>query len=97
MTFNQRYTHGVAIQSAYTWSKALGVVGEQGEGSNGPRDPNHYRVDYGPLGADRRHNFISSVMWDLPFFAHAQSSAGARGGRRMAGERHRRAWSAANP
>ena len=73
ISFNRRYSHGLSIQTAYTFSKALGVVGGQGEGSNGPRDYRNYRLDYGPLGADRRHNFVSSVLWNLPWFNSAQN------------------------
>lgn len=72
-SFNRRYSQGLTIQAAYTWSKALGVVNGQGEGSNGPRDPNNYRLDYGPLGSDRRHNFTTSVLWAIPWGSSAHS------------------------
>lgn len=63
IALNQQVTHGVFIKSAYTWSKALGVAGAQSEGSNGPRNPNNYRLDYGPLSFDTRHNSVTSFLW----------------------------------
>jgi hypothetical protein len=44
--------------------KAMGIAGPSagGEGSNGPRNPFNYRLDYGPLGLDRRLNFVASAL-----------------------------------
>src|SRR5579883_175104 len=69
IVFNKRYSQGFTILGSYTFSKALGIAGASagGEGSNGPRDPFNYRLDYGPLGLDRRHNFITSALWDMPW------------------------------
>ena len=64
LSFRQRYAHGVSVQSNYTSSKALGVVGSETEGSNGTRDPFNARLDYGPLTIDRTHNFVTSIIWD---------------------------------
>lgn len=63
VVLNQQFTKGIFIKSAYTWSKAMGVGGAQTEGNNGPRDPFNYYLDYGPLDADVRHNWVSSVVW----------------------------------
>ena len=73
MSFRQRYSHGVSIQSNYTFSKALGVVGAQSEGSNGTRDPFNARLDYGPLSIDRTHNFVTSVIWDTSDLVRSSS------------------------
>ena len=69
VVLNKRYSKGFTILASYTLSKALGIAGASagGEGSNGPRNPNNYRLDYGPLGLDRRHNFVTSALWDLPW------------------------------
>jgi hypothetical protein len=69
IVFNKRYSKGFTILASYTFSKVLGIAGASpgGEGSNGPRNPFNYRMDYGPLVLDRRHNFISSALWDLPW------------------------------
>jgi len=73
VSFRQRYAHGVSIQSNYTFSKALGVVGSEGEGSNGTRDPFNQRLDYGPLGIDREHNFVNSIIWDTSGLVRSSS------------------------
>lgn len=63
LIYNQRAVAGIFIKSSYTWSKALGVTGAEGEGSNGPRDPFNYRLDYAPLSIDRTNNWVTSVIW----------------------------------
>jgi Carboxypeptidase regulatory-like domain len=63
VVFSQQAVGGVFIKSAYTWSKALGVTGSEGEGSNGPRDPFNFRLDYGPLSMDLTNNWVTSVIW----------------------------------
>jgi hypothetical protein len=68
IVFNKRYSNGFTILGSYTFSKALGIgSASAGAGSNGPRDPFNYRLDYGPLSLDRRHNFITSALWDVPW------------------------------
>jgi Carboxypeptidase regulatory-like domain len=63
IVFNQQFTRGIFVKSAYTWSKALGVGGAETEGSNGPRDPFDYRLDYGPSDFDVNQNWVTSVIW----------------------------------
>jgi outer membrane receptor protein involved in Fe transport len=68
---------GILFSSAYTWSKTLGVIDDvfsttAGSGvymsANPLRAPyNGWRTaDYGPSDNDRRHNWVSTVVWDLP-------------------------------
>jgi hypothetical protein len=66
VSFRKQYAHGISILSSYTWSKALGVLGSTGEGSNGPRDPGNYNLDYGPQSFDIPHNFVTSFLWNIP-------------------------------
>jgi len=73
VSFTKRYGHGFSLVSSYTWSKALGIgTAAENEGSNGPRNPSNYRMDYSALGFDRRHNFVTSGIWDLPFGQNAR-------------------------
>ena len=69
IVFNKKYSKGFTLLSSYTFSKALGIGSASAgtEGSNGPRDPSNYRLDYGPLGLDRTHNFVTSLLWDTPW------------------------------
>ncbi len=74
MSFNRRYSNGLSVLVSYSWSKSLGVLGSVGEGSNGQRDPSNRRLDYGPLGSDVRHNWVTSFVWELPWGAKASSA-----------------------
>jgi hypothetical protein len=69
VSFNQQTSKGIFVRSNYTWSKALGIGGAEYEGSNGPRDPFNYGIDYGPLDFDVRHNWITSFIWQ-PLYGH---------------------------
>ena len=64
ITFRQRTSHGVTLQSYYTYSKTLGIVAAEGEGSNGPRDPFDRELNYGPETFDLRDNWVSSILWE---------------------------------
>jgi hypothetical protein len=74
LAYNQQLSHGVFIKSAFTWSKALGVSGAQSEGSNGPRNPFNYRLDYSPLSIDVTNNWVTSFIWK-PLASYHFSSA----------------------
>ena len=73
LSYNRRYADGLSVLVSYTWSKSLGVVGSVGEGSNGQRNPFNRRLDYGPLGSDVRHNWVTSFVWEMPWGAKANS------------------------
>ncbi len=65
-SFNKRYSNGLSLLSSYTWSRALGVVGALGEGSNGQRDPFNKRLDYAVAGDSVNSNWVTAVVWDIP-------------------------------
>jgi hypothetical protein len=56
-----RPTHGVSLQSTYTWSKNLG-----NSGGLSP-DPRNLGTGYVLQGSDRRHNWVTYGTYDLPF------------------------------
>jgi Carboxypeptidase regulatory-like domain len=62
-SFRQRYSHGLSVNSYYTYSKTLGIVGSEGEGSNGPRDPYNFGLNYGPMSYDIRNNWVTDFLW----------------------------------
>ncbi len=72
-SFNKRYSNGLSLLSSYTWSRALGVVGALGEGSNGQRDPFDKRLDYGVAGDSVNSNWVTAVVWDIYTGQHAQT------------------------
>lgn len=71
---NRRFTKGLLLGINYTWSKALGTVSADlpdSAGFGAPRtDNNQRRANYGPLDIDRRHNFNSNWVWELPRATH---------------------------
>jgi hypothetical protein len=62
---NRRFSHGFQFGLAYTWGKALGVTGADGDFV---RIDNLTRfANYGPIAAiDRRQTFAANYIYDLP-------------------------------
>ncbi len=58
----------------YTWSKALGVWGADGNGT--PVTPFNYRDDYGPEAFDRRNAFNASYSYTLGNIVHKRFLSG---------------------
>jgi hypothetical protein len=58
-----RPTHGVSMQSTYTWSKNLGIT--SGLGST-YIDPLNRHADYAPLSDQRVHDFRTNGQFALP-------------------------------
>lgn len=58
-----RPTHGVSMQSTYTWSKNLGI--SSGLGST-YTDPLNRHADYAPLSDQRVHDFRTNGQFALP-------------------------------
>ena len=74
ISFTKRYGRGVSLLSSYTWSKALGVVGADSEGSNGQRDPFDPRLDYAVQPFSVKSNWATAAVWDIPYGDHAGSA-----------------------
>ncbi len=78
--FSRRYSHGFNVSSSYTWSKSI----DDCSGSNGSAVAQN-DADLGAERAlsntDRRHNFQTSLAYELPigrnrmFFANASNKA----------------------
>jgi len=65
LSANRRFSKGITILANYTWSKALDYQSLD-RNANLPQDSSNVRGDYGPADFDRRHNFVTSVLADLP-------------------------------
>jgi len=66
----KRYSQGLALLSAYTWSKALTDSQTAETGELGAVDlQNNYnrRANYGLFAGDVRHRFTVSAIYELPF------------------------------
>jgi hypothetical protein len=77
ISFRLRNYHGLAIQSAFTFSKSLGY--SQGTDSQSSTDhinnPYNYRWDYGPLSYDFRRRWVSSWVYRIPVAASLPAAA----------------------
>ena len=68
----------------YTWSKALGSVGEEGETST-PADPINPRNNYRALGFDRTHIFNANYSYDFGKLVNNKYIGGFTNGWQLSG------------
>jgi hypothetical protein len=66
----QRYTAGLTVSLAYTWSHFLANGGNINGGGNGPpQDARCYSCEWGSQPEDRRHVAVVNHVYELPFGA----------------------------
>ena len=65
---NRRFTDRLAFQAAYTWGHAISDVALTSF-TNTTSDPFDYTADRGDADLDRRHTFVSNVVYVLPRFS----------------------------
>jgi outer membrane receptor protein involved in Fe transport len=73
---NKRYSHGLTVGLAYTYSKAVG----EGYGRNDPsgdvdstyQNPRDRRASRQRYGFDVTHNMVMNYVYDLPFFRNSR-------------------------
>ncbi|MFN7919723.1 MAG: TonB-dependent receptor [Bryobacteraceae bacterium] len=71
--FHKRYSKGLFFQTSYVWAKNLSnSIGSDGTGfasENGsvPTDRFNQRLDYGNVAGARRHRWLTTFTYDLPF------------------------------
>jgi hypothetical protein len=80
----------VDAQFAYTWSKSLGNTDITNSGNTSATttitDPTNQNLDYGPTPIDRRHVFVSNIVYNLPTFkGHNAAFRTIAGGWELAG------------
>jgi hypothetical protein len=63
----------LTLNSSYTWSHAFDII--DGEIFAAVSNPFNVRWDYGPAGFDRRQVFVSSFIYEIPFFRNSPSRA----------------------
>jgi hypothetical protein len=64
---NRRFTDRLAFQVAYTWGHAISDVALTSF-TNTTSDPFNFASDKGDADLDRRHTFVSNVVYVLPSF-----------------------------
>ncbi len=67
VTLNRHFAAGVSITTSYTYGKALGFVGENGENSSGVPYYINFQRNYARTDFDRTQMFNQSFVYDLPF------------------------------
>jgi hypothetical protein len=74
--FNQRITHGVQFQAAYTFSKNLSdTINQDTEASTLPiQNAFNTRSERALANQDQTHSFVMNYIWQLPFFEHSSSA-----------------------
>jgi hypothetical protein len=63
----RQFTNGLNLTTSYTYGKALGFGGENGENAPGAAYYVNFRRNYARTDFDRTHIFSQSVIYELPF------------------------------
>ena len=64
----RRYSSGLSLSAAYTWSHSIDNVPEQfGPGGGGLQDFRNFRESRGHSNFDFRHRFVAGAVYELPF------------------------------
>jgi len=63
----------LTFNTSYTWSHAFDII--DGEIFSNVSNPFNARWDYGPAGFDRRQIWISSFIYQIPFFRNSANRA----------------------
>ena len=76
---------GHTLNIAYTWGHGRGYTAEGSTAQPRVRHPAYYRLNYGSLNQDIRHNLVISNTYELPFgkgksFAQSGAAAAVLGG-----------------
>ncbi|HEX8088832.1 MAG TPA: hypothetical protein VF762_08275, partial [Blastocatellia bacterium] len=64
---NRRFSNRLAFQAAYTWGHAISNVALTSF-TNSTSDPFNYNLDKGNADLDRRHTFVTNLVYVLPSF-----------------------------
>jgi hypothetical protein len=67
LSLERHFSNGFSVLSRYTWSHSINDGSVGGGESNGPENVNCLPCDNGPSVFDIRNNFITDVVYQLPF------------------------------
>ena len=67
LSLERHFSNGLSFLSRYTFSHSINDGSVGGGESNGPENVNCLKCDTGPSIYDIRHNFISDVIYQIPF------------------------------
>ncbi len=66
-TIKRQFTHGLMLQGAYTWAKAINMTDDDGWAAVGWNYAPAFYRNRAPAGYDRTHIFQIGWVYDLPF------------------------------
>ena len=75
----KRYARGVSLLGAYTWSKTWGLGYPPGGANNVYQNPDDLVGEEASGENDRRHHFVASGIYEIPFGRDGVSADGGRG------------------
>jgi hypothetical protein len=70
---DRRFDHGFQLTASYALSSFKAFNGDSLGLGGTATDLNNLRADFGPAGLDRRHRFVVSAIWELPFYKNETS------------------------
>jgi hypothetical protein len=77
VSWNRRFEGGFTFLGSYVWSKAIDLASTDGNSGLGNQasNPFNWSRDKGPADFNVEHRFVSSFIWDLPFFRASHNVA----------------------
>lgn len=64
------------LTASYTWSKVLTDTSGNGDALDVGEDPFNRHYNYGPASFDRRHIFVTTYDYHIPFLRHLKGAGG---------------------
>jgi len=80
VTLDRKFSHGLLLRGAYTYSKLIDDVSEvftTTGSSSVSQNIFNQKGDYGLSAYDRRHRFVATYIWDLPY-THNEDNTGMK-------------------
>jgi hypothetical protein len=77
VSWNRRFEGGFTFLGSYVWSKAIDLASTDGNSGLGNQasNPFNWSRDKGPADFNVKQRFVSSFIWDLPFFRASHNFA----------------------
>ena len=66
LTVDKRLSGGLSVLSNYTLSKSMDNTSANKQNGTTAVNPFDLSYDWGPANADRRHRWVTSVLWEIP-------------------------------
>ena len=66
LTLDKRLSGGLSLLSNYTLSKSMDNTGANKQNGTTAVNPFDLTYDWGPADADRRHRWVTSLLWEIP-------------------------------